>query len=56
MNENTTIGISVICDGCGEMLAKPGALLFSPPIPPGRQVEKFHLCWSCYSPIRRSLG
>jgi hypothetical protein len=35
------------CDGCGDPLTEPGALVFSPPNLSG-QCWKKHLCTRCY--------
>lgn len=43
----------IVCEGCGDELTQPGALLFSPPskLPHGI-VWKVHLCCKCYDKIR----
>lgn len=44
-------GLIINCDCCGEVLTKPGALLFSPPME--KFVWKYHFCVSCYDKIRK---
>jgi hypothetical protein len=41
--------LSIACDRCGDRLTQPGALAFSPPQAGSWQVEKFHLCVSCWA-------
>jgi hypothetical protein len=43
--------LSVACDRCGNLLTEPGALVFSPPQADCQQVEKYHLCVSCWAEI-----
>ncbi len=40
--------IEVNCVLCDEVLDEPGALIFSPPLQDPEQVNKFHLCVSCW--------
>ena len=52
--------ISPTCDKCGGELEEFGALAFSPPETladdtPGREVEKYHLCQSCWLEFKRWL-
>ncbi|HEY2826661.1 MAG TPA: hypothetical protein VGJ04_03590 [Pirellulales bacterium] len=52
--------INPTCDKCGSELREFGALAFSPPhsLPddtPGREVEKYHLCQSCWLEFTRWL-
>ena len=43
--------LNLKCDKCGQDLAQPGALLFSPPKHDQWIVEKYHLCVDCWSVI-----
>ncbi len=43
--------LSIACDRCGVRLTQPGALAFSPPHAGSWQVEKFHLCVSCWAEV-----
>jgi len=48
------------CDRCHQKLQDFGALAFSPPDPQpdgtcGREVEKFHLCASCWQEFKHWL-
>ena len=43
----------IYCDVCGDLLIKPGALLFSPPFKHKApyEVDKLHICSKCYGHI-----
>lgn len=46
--------IVVMCGRCGNELAEPGALLFSPPTRVG-QTHKLHLCVDCWKKIAHEI-
>jgi len=48
------MAIRLKCDKCNKELAKPGALLFSPPNKKSI-VRKFHLCIKCYGEMLKAL-
>lgn len=49
--------LDITCDRCPEPLEEPGGLLFGPPsVQRGREVEKLHLCRSCYFDVREFIA
>lgn len=55
------MSISLKCDGCGQELTEPGALLFGPPMPTtdgktSSVVAKRHVCGACYPALLNFLS
>lgn len=54
-NQNLSVpvsGLNISCDGCGNPITQPAALLFSSPLASTHKVmtvKKFHLCHECYT-------
>lgn len=54
------MSLHIDCEGCGNELSAPGALLFSPPKHDSidtyrNSVEKRHLCQRCYGAVARFI-
>ena len=45
-------GLPIKCNACGEKLQSPGALMFSPPLRDSGNVEKFHICLTCWFKLK----